>query len=70
MPVRVDRGRSLRSVTGRKCNMNEYCECSSCGAVYITVKGESWKCRRCGATGLLSDLRKYMNENPDKLHKD
>ena len=49
---------------------NESLECSSCGAVYVTVKGETWTCRRCKSCGSISDLRKYMNENPEKLHQD
>jgi len=50
--------------------IGEYLECSTCGAVYLTIKNETWKCRRCKSSGLLQDLRRYHNENPEKLHKD
>jgi hypothetical protein len=47
-----------------------YLECSSCGSIFITVSGPSWNCRRCKSYGSLEELRKYMQENPDKLHLD
>jgi predicted ATP-dependent serine protease len=48
----------------------EYLECSSCGYVSLKIKGETWTCKRCKSHGLISELRKFINENPEKIHQD